>query len=87
MPRNEGSGPPASACLRPAIRRREDSERVSAFVTVRDAHGSLVHIGTRGGECVGCIEAGLFEVLRALVLEETSETPAGGDRLGEGSGG
>jgi len=31
------------------------------FVIVRDARGSLVHIRTRDGECVGCIEAGLYE--------------------------
>jgi hypothetical protein len=56
------------------------------FVIVRDARGSLVHIRRRDdGECIGCIEAGLFEVVRALVLEETRETIAAGDRLGEGS--
>jgi hypothetical protein len=41
------------------------------FVIVRDARGSLVHVRRRDdGECIGCIEAGLFEVVRALVLEE-----------------
>jgi hypothetical protein len=41
------------------------------FVIVRDARGSLVHVRRRSdGECVGCIEAGLFEIVRALVLEE-----------------
>ena len=41
------------------------------FVIVRDARGSLVHVRRRDdGECVGCIEAGLFEIVRALVLAE-----------------
>ena len=39
------------------------------FVIVRDARGSLVHIRRRDdGECVGCIEAGLFEIIRDLVV-------------------
>jgi len=48
------------------------------FVIVRDARGSLVHVRRRDdgdgtsavAECVGCIEAGLFEIVRALVLAE-----------------
>jgi hypothetical protein len=57
-------------------------------VIARDARGSVVHVRRRdNGECIGCVEAGLFEVLRALVLEETRETTAGGDRLGERCGG
>jgi hypothetical protein len=41
------------------------------FVIVRDARGSVVHVRRRDdGECVGCIEAGLFEVLRALIADE-----------------
>ena len=41
------------------------------FVIVRDARGSLVHVRRRDdGECIGCIEAGLFEIVRALVLAE-----------------
>ena len=48
---------------------------MSAFVIVRDARGSLVHVRTRDGECVGCIEAGLYEIVRALVLEEAGAAP------------
>lgn len=56
-----------------------------AFALVRDARGSLVHVrNTRTGECVGCIEVGLFEVVRALLMSE--KTAASGDRLGEGAG-
>jgi hypothetical protein len=41
------------------------------FVIARDARGSLVHVRrTDDGECVGCIEVGLYEIVRALVLEE-----------------
>jgi hypothetical protein len=48
-------------------------------VIVRDARGSLVHVRRRDdGECVGCIEAGLYEIVRALILVE-----AGGDQKRE----
>jgi len=41
------------------------------FELVRDVRGSLVHVRRRDdGECIGCIEAGLFEIVRLLVLEE-----------------
>jgi hypothetical protein len=41
------------------------------FELVRDSRGSLVHVGRRDdGECVGCIEVGLYEIVRSLVLEE-----------------
>ena len=41
------------------------------FELVRDARGSLVHVRRKDdGECIGCIEVGLFEVVKALVLEE-----------------
>ena len=41
------------------------------FVIVRDARGSLVHVRRRDdGECVGCIEVGLYEILRVVVLAE-----------------
>ena len=40
------------------------------FELVRDARGSLVHVRKADGECVGCIEVGLFEIVKALVLEE-----------------
>ena len=52
------------------------------FVIARDARGSIVHVRRRDdGECVGCIEAGLFEIVRALVLEECGgRKPGGGQR-------
>ena len=43
---------------------------MSGFVIVRDARGSLVHVRKQDGECVGCIEVGLYEIVRALVLDE-----------------
>lgn len=52
----------------------------------RDRRGSLVHVRRRlDGECVGCIEIGRYEIVRGLILAETKETIAVGDRLGEGS--
>ncbi len=45
-----------------------------SFVIVRDARGSLVHVRRRdNGECVGCIEAGLYEIVRALILAEPKD--------------
>jgi len=33
-----------------------------------------VHVRRRSdGECIGCIEAGLYEIVRALVLAEASQ--------------
>ena len=44
------------------------------FELVRDARGSLVHVRHRqSGECVGCIEAGLYEIVRTLILAERPE--------------
>jgi hypothetical protein len=41
------------------------------FVIARDARGSLVHVRERAtGECVGCLESALYEIVRMLVLEE-----------------
>jgi hypothetical protein len=41
---------------------------------VRDARGSLVHVRRKeDGECVGCIEAGLYELVRALILAESGD--------------
>ena len=52
------------------------------FVIARDARGSLVHVRRRDdGECIGCIEAGLFEIVRSIIVAETKETTASGDRL------
>jgi hypothetical protein len=51
-------------------------------VITRDARGALVHVRNAStGECVGCIEAGLYEVVRALILAE-AETPARSGRRG-----
>jgi hypothetical protein len=47
-----------------------------AFALERDSRGSQVHVrDRRSGECLGCLEVGLFEVVRLLVLDE-----AGGGR-------
>ena len=48
------------------------------LILLRDARGSLVHIrDRRTGQCRGCaclparqVEAGLFELLRILILSE-----------------
>ncbi len=54
------------------------------FVIVRDARGSLVHVRRRDdGACVGCVEAGLFEIIRALIVEEMTTPAVGGGRRGE----
>ena len=59
-----------------------------AFEIVRDARGSLVHVRNRqSGECLGCMEVGLYEIVRMLILAEREKTIAVRDRLGEGSGG
>ena len=48
------------------------------FVIVRDARGSVVHVRRRDdGECVGCIEAGLFEIVRSLLMAEQSGASEG----------
>jgi len=40
-------------------------------VIVRDARASLVHVRhERTGECLGCIEVGLFEIVQALRRED-----------------
>ena len=54
----------------------------TAFVIVRDARGSLVHVRKNDGECVGCIEVGLYEIVRTLVLEEERRRTC--DGKGEG---
>ena len=54
------------------------------FVIARDARGSLVHVRRRDdGECVGCIEVGLYEIVRTLVLAETKGDGSGGHREGD----
>jgi hypothetical protein len=71
------------------------------FQIVRDQRGSLVHVRRRdNGECVGCIEVGLYEVVASIILAETMatmtvtveavdamKTTASGDRLGGRCGG
>ena len=52
-----------------------------AFVIVRDARGSLVHVRRRDdGECVGCIEVGLYEIVRWLILAEIRRVQEKGRR-------
>ena len=54
------------------------------FVIVRDPRGSLVHVRRRDdGGCVGCVEVGLYEIVRSLILAEKDETVAVRDRPGE----
>ena len=49
------------------------------FVIVRDARGSLVHVrNARTGECLGCIEVGLFEIVREVLREEFAATAGEG---------
>ena len=43
------------------------------FTLVRDPRGSVVHVRKQDGECIGCVETGLFEVIRALILAEPRE--------------
>lgn len=41
------------------------------FEIVRDGRGSLIHVRRKDdSECIGCIEVGLFEVVRLIVLHE-----------------
>ena len=37
---------------------------------MKDPRGSLVHVRTESGECVGCIEVGLYEIVRQVIEEE-----------------
>jgi hypothetical protein len=39
-------------------------------VITRDARGALVHVRTAQGECIGCIEVGLYEIVRMLIANE-----------------
>ena len=44
------------------------------FVIVRDARGSLVHVRRRDdGACIGCIEVGLYEIVRALIADRSGD--------------
>jgi hypothetical protein len=44
---------------------------------VRDARGALVHVRTASGACVGCIEVGLFEIVRQVIEEQLAGAPEG----------
>ena len=45
------------------------------FVIARDPRGSLVQLRKSDGECVGCIEVGLFEIVRSLILTDERAAP------------
>jgi hypothetical protein len=50
------------------------------FAIVRDGRDALVHVrDVRTGACLGCIEVGLFEMVRMLIRAE-AETPARSER-------
>ena len=49
------------------------------FVIARDARGALVHVRRRDtGECLGCIEVGLYEVVKAMIEEGITASAAEG---------
>ena len=49
--------------------------RDAVFEIARDARGSLVHVRRRDdGECMGCIEIGLYEILRSMIVNEERDT-------------
>ncbi len=51
------------------------------FVLVRDPRGSLVHVrNARTGECIGCVEAGLFELIRAALSADAGADAREGRR-------
>jgi hypothetical protein len=53
-----------------------------AFELVRDPRGSQIHVrDRRTGECLGCIEVGLYEIVRSLVLQERDERGHVSDRV------
>ncbi len=55
----------------PALSQHDSPVVPPDFALERDARGAVVHVRNRlSGECLGCIEVGLFEVIRALILEE-----------------
>jgi hypothetical protein len=44
---------------------------MSTFVIRKDSRGAQVHVVRRDtGECIGCVESGLFEIVRAVIEEE-----------------
>ena len=72
-----------------SLNRHLETAPEQGFVISRDARGSLVHVRRRDrgdgtsavAECIGCIEAGLFEIVRALVLEERDGRGSRGGEL------
>ncbi len=41
------------------------------FVILRDPRGSQIHVrNARTGECMGCVEVGLYEIVREVLREE-----------------
>jgi hypothetical protein len=46
---------------------------------VRDARGALVHVRTAEGECIGCIEVGLYEIVRMVIEEEARAAARGSE--------
>ena len=62
-----------------SLNRHLETAPEQGFVISRDARGSLVHVRrSDDGECIGCIEAGLFEIVRALFAEEGRRRERGG---------
>ena len=53
------------------------------FEIVRDLRGSQMHVrDRRTGECLGCIELGLYEIVRSVVVaEEAAAAPGCGRGL------
>lgn len=60
-----------------AVLARPQEAPVNTFEIVRDGRGSVVHVRRRdSGECLGCVEVGLYEVIRALIVEQTRRSSA-----------
>lgn len=52
---------------------------MSAFVITKDARGAQMHVRRRDdGHCVGCIEVGLFAIVRAVIEEEIAASAGEG---------
>jgi hypothetical protein len=51
-----------------------EKQQTEGLVLVRDVRGSLVHVrDQQTGECLGCVEVGLFELLKNLILAAQME--------------
>lgn len=54
------------------------------FVITKDARSAQMHVRRRDdGACVGCIEVGLYEIVRSVILTEREEGGRTSDRLEE----